>query len=251
MNFYKHYIGDFQRDTGHLSLTERGAYRALLDHHYATEKPLPKDATALCRLVGAVSKEERAAVSRVLSEFWEESSDGWINQRAQREMGKASHQREVNRVIATAREAKRNASRITNDLSTNRSTNDQPNQTPDTRHQTKNLPTPASVAISAKPPNLAAEISRALREKNVMSQPMDPRLIALAEAGVTPQQAEAAAEAARDAKGPNARIAPAYVFAILERWIAEPQTVPNAARNPTDTAAEALRLLEERDHAQG
>lgn len=91
MNFYKHYIGDFQRDTGHLSLTERGAYRALLDHHYATEKPLPADTTALCRLVGAVSKAEREAVANVLREFWhQDDSGGWINRRAMKEMEKAS-----------------------------------------------------------------------------------------------------------------------------------------------------------------
>jgi len=97
--FYKHFIGDFQRDTSHLSLTERGAYRSLLDHHYATEKPLPKDIDALCRIVGAVTKADRAAVASVIPQFWTETDGGWVNARAQIELAKAQHQRTVNREI--------------------------------------------------------------------------------------------------------------------------------------------------------
>jgi len=93
VNFYKHYIGDFQRDTGHLSLTERGAYRSLLDHHYATERPLPTDMTQLCRIVGAVSKADRDAVKRVLGEFWQLEGEGWTNARALLEIAKADEQR--------------------------------------------------------------------------------------------------------------------------------------------------------------
>lgn len=140
MNFYKHYIGDFQRDTGHLSLTERGAYRSLLDHHYATERPLPKDMTQLCRIVGAVSKSDRDAVKRVLEEFWQLEADGWSNARAKIEIAKADEQRDTNRRIAEQREERRRAARKDHEPSTtratNRSTNDQPIQTPDSRHQT-------------------------------------------------------------------------------------------------------------------
>jgi len=141
VNFYKHYIGDFQRDTGHLSLTERGAYRALLDAFYASEKSLSGNATELCRVVGAFTKTERAAVTRVLKEFWHQEDGGWVNARAKREISKADHQRDVNRAIAVSREANRKAIRSSNEPShepsTNRSTNDQPIQTPDSRH--KNL----------------------------------------------------------------------------------------------------------------
>jgi uncharacterized protein YdaU (DUF1376 family) len=99
VNFYKHYIGDFQRDTGHLSLAERGAYRAMLDHYYATEKPLPTDALAVARLVGAMDAKERAAVECVLRGFWTLESGGWTNSRATQEIAKAAAQRETNREI--------------------------------------------------------------------------------------------------------------------------------------------------------
>lgn len=88
-------------------------------------------------MVGAVTKADRDAVKRVLKEFWKETPDGWINDRAQIEIGKAEHQSSINREIAKEREAKRRAARNTNDQpnepSTNRSTNGQPNhsQTPD------------------------------------------------------------------------------------------------------------------------
>ena len=82
MIFYKHFLGDYRRDTGHLSMLEHGAYRLLLDAFYATEKPLPLEPRRLYRLVGAVEAAERAAVDAVLEEFWERAQDGWTNARA-------------------------------------------------------------------------------------------------------------------------------------------------------------------------
>ena len=157
MNFYKHYIGDFQRDTGHLSLTERGAYRALLDHFYATERALPTDMTQLARLVGAASKADRDAVKRVLTEFWALEQDGWTNARARLEIAKADEQRGTNRRIAVEREAKRKAPHNEHEPSTNRatnrSTNASPIQTPDSRLQTDipNHPPSSSCVISTFP----------------------------------------------------------------------------------------------------
>ena len=60
MNFYKRFIGDYQRDTGHLSMIEHGAYALLLDHFYASEKPLPIEPQRLHRLTMATPSGERA-----------------------------------------------------------------------------------------------------------------------------------------------------------------------------------------------
>ena len=57
--FYKHWMGDYQRDTGDLSLVEHGAFRLLLDHYYATEKPLPPELARLNRIAKAVTPEEQ------------------------------------------------------------------------------------------------------------------------------------------------------------------------------------------------
>ena len=70
MIYYKHYIGDYQRHTGHLTLAQDGAYRRLMDHYYSTEEPLPADPSALYRICGAMEKAERQAVDSVVKQFF-------------------------------------------------------------------------------------------------------------------------------------------------------------------------------------
>jgi uncharacterized protein YdaU (DUF1376 family) len=70
MNFYKHFIGDYARATGHLSILEHGAYRLMLDHFYGTCRPLPGDRKALYRLLRAEGQAERSAINRVIERFW-------------------------------------------------------------------------------------------------------------------------------------------------------------------------------------
>ena len=76
MHFYSHHIGDYKRETAHLSLVEHGVYRLLLDHYYATEKPLPNDLQLLYRIVGTQGRTERTAVARVVELFFVASSEG-------------------------------------------------------------------------------------------------------------------------------------------------------------------------------
>ncbi|NML34914.1 YdaU family protein [Paraburkholderia antibiotica] len=72
MKYYSKHIGDFATATRLLSLTERGAYNELMDYYYATEKPLPANLDALCRIAGAFSEQERTAVDKVSQQFFEE-----------------------------------------------------------------------------------------------------------------------------------------------------------------------------------
>lgn len=250
MNFVKLYIGDYQRDTGHLSIAEHGAYLLMLQHFYATEKPLPTG-KALHRLLRAESKAEREAIDSVTQQFWTEEDGQLVNRRALVEIRKADHQRTVNREVG-----KRGGRPPRTDPETDsvpRAETDSvpirnPNQTPDTRHQTKDLP-PASAFPSSEGGTPAGALSRALRSKGIASNPMDPRLIALAEAGMTPAQAAAAADEAREAKGANSRIPAGYVLAILERWRAEPQTAPALAYDPEAVAKAAFARMERNDAA--
>jgi uncharacterized protein YdaU (DUF1376 family) len=70
MHYYQRHIGDYAKDTGHLTLLEHGAYTVLLDWAYASEKPLAKDHEELYRLCRAVRDEEKQAVDRVLLQFF-------------------------------------------------------------------------------------------------------------------------------------------------------------------------------------
>ena len=100
MIFYKHFLGDYGRDTGHLTIMEHGAYRLLLDHYYSTERALPPDLPTLCHIARAKSKVEREAVDRVAGEFFPIGEDGQRhNRRADQEIAKRAAQVAINREI--------------------------------------------------------------------------------------------------------------------------------------------------------
>lgn len=86
MNHYPHHIGDFARKTKGLTLTERGAYRELLDQYYVSESPLPLDRREVYRLAVAATPAERKAVDYVLGKYFVEKPDGWHNKRADEEV---------------------------------------------------------------------------------------------------------------------------------------------------------------------
>lgn len=95
MNFFKLYIGDYQRDTGTLTLAQHGAYMLMLQFYCATEMPLPKG-KELYRLLRADSREERAAIDLIVSRYWLDTDDGLINERAKKEIDRAAKQRAIN-----------------------------------------------------------------------------------------------------------------------------------------------------------
>ena len=97
MNYYKRHIGDYAAATRHLSVIEHGAYTLLLDVYYSSETPLPADIPAVLRLMGARTKEERAAGESVLREFFTLTNDGWRHSRCDEEIAKASAKAAANR----------------------------------------------------------------------------------------------------------------------------------------------------------
>jgi uncharacterized protein YdaU (DUF1376 family) len=86
MNYYPFHIGDYVSATRHLTWEEDCAYRRLLDTYYVTEKPLPVDCRAICRLVLATNEQQREAVSIVLEEFFRLTENGWVHGRADAEI---------------------------------------------------------------------------------------------------------------------------------------------------------------------
>jgi uncharacterized protein YdaU (DUF1376 family) len=127
VNYYPRYVGDYQRDTSGLSLTEHGVYTQLLDCYYSREQPLPPELDRLCRIARAMEPFEREAVRVVADEFFPLAEDGLRhNRRADEEIAEwqrfSGHQRELSRKGVEAR--KRNASDTSRstDRSTHRST---------------------------------------------------------------------------------------------------------------------------------
>lgn len=114
MNYYEHHLGDYMRDTAHLSLLEDGAYRRLMDAYYIREAPLPSDPRAVYRLVRAATKPDRLAVDTVLREFFEETPDGWRHRRCEREIERFKDKQQKARASAGARWGNRSAHQVGN-----------------------------------------------------------------------------------------------------------------------------------------
>jgi uncharacterized protein YdaU (DUF1376 family) len=92
MLYYERHLGDYARDTGHLSLLEHGVYGVLLDRYYSTEEPIPAD--QVYRIARARTKDEQAAVDTVLREFFTLADGVWRSARCDEEIAKIGERRQ-------------------------------------------------------------------------------------------------------------------------------------------------------------
>jgi len=263
VNFYKHYIGDFQRDTGHLSLTERGAYLCLMHHYYATEKPLPNDHQALCRVAGAITKSERDAV-RAAMRFFDAVDSGLMHSRIEAELHKAGDVSSTNRDIALAREAKRRAeksARTEHEACTKRALDvprteheQSTNQTPDT---SKDISKPlASHPLSGGFPVFWQAWPKSERKHDKAKCLAHWRLHSLDAVG--PAILADMAVKRATTKWSDGFIEAPLVYLRGKRWEDGVEPDPEAARgasptvpqSPGSVAAAATREAEERAHAE-
>jgi len=81
MHYYQHNIGDYRKDTSHLTLLEHGIYRQLLDSYYLDELPLCNDLAKLMRSHSVRSADEQQALQNVLTDFFELTEKGYIHKR--------------------------------------------------------------------------------------------------------------------------------------------------------------------------
>jgi uncharacterized protein YdaU (DUF1376 family) len=84
VNYIELHLGDYAKDTRHLTLLEHGVYMMLLQIYYGDEGPI--DDARKYRLVSARTEDEREAVDTILSEFFTLSDGKWVNARAEREL---------------------------------------------------------------------------------------------------------------------------------------------------------------------
>lgn len=232
MNYYERHIGDYLKDTAHLSLLEHGVYGRLLDVYYTRESAIPD--TQAARLIGARTKDELAAMRAVLDEFFTLDGGHWHQARCDAEIesfhGKQAEKGDTKEAAkerqrrarerraqlfealrshgvtmpykATTAELEAELSRITSqrvtrDESQGVTRDDTATQTPVPSHQT-----PESASHSAREPSPAAAVTMALNGRGILGNPSHPTLIALVEAGATPQEFLDAAPAAKGKSRP-------------------------------------------------
>lgn len=106
---------------------EDAAYTRLLRSYYLRELPIPSDLAETTRLVRAVTRREKEAVTHVLNEFFELREDGFHNARADKEIQQYQAQASTNRRIARERIVARSVDEA--------STKGTPNQEPLTKNQ--------------------------------------------------------------------------------------------------------------------
>lgn len=241
MNYYEHHLGDYAKDTGHLTMLEHGAYRILLDRYYSTEAGIP--AAQAHRLARARSEEERQAVDAVLEEFFELVDGVWINGRAEEEIAGANA-----RIDASRQNGKKGGRPKKNPAGSETETQQKPggffagsetetqqkaHQAPSTRHQAPVNPLPSQAAAIPEPGGAredgnaaasdqthgrACEIVSLLRQRGAALTASDPRVIEWALAGVSDAQLLTALERANERRQARASPAPinaGYLDAIL------------------------------------
>jgi len=135
VNFYPRHIGDYLRNTAHLSLLEHGVFTRLMDVYYTREGPIPDDQAA--RLIGVRSKEEREALAAVLQEFFVRDADAWRQSRCDQEIEQFKDKQRKAKASAEARWAhtERNANASPNAMRTHSEGNAPSNQEPITKEE--------------------------------------------------------------------------------------------------------------------
>jgi len=96
MHYYQFSIGDYRRDTDHLSLIEHAIYRYLIDWYYLDESPIPKETQTVSRRLRLGSDSELKALQSVLTDFFVLGSDGWHHPRIDMDIASYNHKQKTN-----------------------------------------------------------------------------------------------------------------------------------------------------------
>jgi uncharacterized protein YdaU (DUF1376 family) len=83
VHYYEHNVGDYRKDTAHLSLLEHGIYRQLLDTYYLDEHPLTLDHAKLMRSHSVRNADEMRALENVLADFFDRTENGYVHKRCE------------------------------------------------------------------------------------------------------------------------------------------------------------------------
>lgn len=199
MNYFEKHIGDYLKDTSHLSLLEHGIYNRLFDVYYTREGSIPDDQAA--RLIGARTRDEKAALKDVLQEFFELVDGAWVQARCESEIARFKDKQAKAKRSADARwsgarpQSEGNANASPGHVAQKMRTHSEGNapQSPNPKPQS---PEETAGAVSLPAPGVAGSICKAMRQAGIPDgNPSHPDLVRLVAAGVTEQEfADTAAE---------------------------------------------------------
>jgi uncharacterized protein YdaU (DUF1376 family) len=102
MYYYSFNIGDYRKDTVHLSRLEHSIYRDLIDWYYLDESPIPLETQSVSRRLRLATEEESNALLAVLQDFFLLSEDGWRHKRIDSEIAEYHAKCETNRTNGKA-----------------------------------------------------------------------------------------------------------------------------------------------------
>lgn len=109
-------VGDYLRDTMHLTCAQHGAYLMLIMHYWMKGQPLPDDD----RILAAVTKNSLQVwrkISPTLRDFFHVENGFWHHKRIDRDMAEAAELKRKNRERTAAATAARRA--VTNNVTDN------------------------------------------------------------------------------------------------------------------------------------
>ena len=107
MHYYRHHIGDFLKDTGHLSNDQMAVYLRMLWRYYLDEKPLKDD----CESIAFAMRSDGKTVGLILHHFFVLQDDGWRHKRCDKEIADYHSKKEKAANSANARWKDANAMR--------------------------------------------------------------------------------------------------------------------------------------------
>jgi uncharacterized protein YdaU (DUF1376 family) len=88
VNYYQFHVGDYRRDTTHLTRLEHSIYRDLIDWYYLDEKPIPLKTQSVTRRLRLATQDERVALENVLADFFIETAEGFTQPRIEADIKK-------------------------------------------------------------------------------------------------------------------------------------------------------------------
>jgi uncharacterized protein YdaU (DUF1376 family) len=107
MHYYRHHIGDFLKDTGHLSNDQMGVYLRMLWRYYLDEKPLKDE----CESIAFAMRSDEKTVNLILRHFFVLQDGGWRHNRCDKEIADYHAKKEKAANSANARWNDANAMR--------------------------------------------------------------------------------------------------------------------------------------------